>query len=184
MGDESGREFLAIYIFDPNGKLVEARIDDLGPRTALDRDQARQLLEQRMSELGPFDYVRILVQPFAIERFGTTFGLVPRAPEGENDNWWIELQPGWLSMNRRTAASTIPDKHTVGGLREFFESLRRAPRIRASEPEVSRLHQLAHDVGRHEFSIPIVRTMKLQEVQEAPRLSEKDGLGGKIILIP
>ena len=94
MGDESGREFLAVYIFDPNGKLVEARIDDLGPCSALDRDQSRKLLEQRMSELGPFDYVRILVQPFAIERFGTTFGLVPRAPEGEDDNWWIELQPG------------------------------------------------------------------------------------------
>lgn len=92
--DESGREFLAVYIFDPNGKLVEARIDDLGPRSALNRDQARQLLEQRMSELGPLDYGRIVVQPFAIERSGTTFGLVPRAPEGENDGWWVELQPG------------------------------------------------------------------------------------------
>jgi hypothetical protein len=94
VGDESGREFLAVYIFDPNGKLVEARIDDLGPRSALNRDQARQLLEQRMSELGPLDYGRIVVQPFAIERSGTTFGLVPRAPEGENDGWWVELQPG------------------------------------------------------------------------------------------
>jgi hypothetical protein len=93
-GDESGREFLAVYIFDPNGKLVEARIDDLGPRSALNRDQARQLLEQRMSELGALDYGRIVVQPFAIERSGTTFGLVPRAPEGEKDGWWVELQPG------------------------------------------------------------------------------------------
>ena len=94
VGDESGREFLAVYIFDPNGKLVEARIDDLGPRSALNRDQARQLLEQRMSELGALDYGRIVVQPFAIERSGTTFGLVPRAPEGEKDGWWVELQPG------------------------------------------------------------------------------------------
>jgi hypothetical protein len=94
LGDESGREFLAVYIFGPNGKLVEARIDDLGPRSALNRDQARQLLEQRMSELGPLDYGRIVVQPFVIERSGTTFGLVPRAPEGENDGWWVELQPG------------------------------------------------------------------------------------------
>jgi hypothetical protein len=93
-GDEIGREFLAVYIFDPNGKLVEARIEDLGPRFSLDRDQARKLLEQRMSELAPFDYGRIVVQPFATERFGTTFGLVPRAPEGEDDGWWVELQPG------------------------------------------------------------------------------------------
>ena len=29
---ENGRhEFIALYIFDPNGNLLEARIDDLGP---------------------------------------------------------------------------------------------------------------------------------------------------------
>jgi hypothetical protein len=94
LGDESGREFLAVYIFDPNGKLVEARIDDLGPRSVLDRARARQLLEQRVSELGPLDYGRIVVQPFAIERSGTTFGLVPRPPEAGDDSWWVEVQPG------------------------------------------------------------------------------------------
>jgi hypothetical protein len=47
-----------------------------------------------MAELGSLDYGRIEVKPFAIERFGTTFGLVPRAPEGEGDGWWVELQPG------------------------------------------------------------------------------------------
>ncbi len=93
-GDEVGREFLAVYIFDAKGRLVEARIDDLGPRSELDREQARRLLEQRMSELGAIDYGRIVVQPFAIERFGTTFGFVPRAPEKEGDGWWVEVQPG------------------------------------------------------------------------------------------
>jgi len=93
-GDVIGREFLAAYIFDVSGKLVEARIDDLGPRSVLDRDHASQLLERRMSELGPLDYGRIVVQPFAIERFGLTFGLVLRAPENERDGWWVELQPG------------------------------------------------------------------------------------------
>jgi hypothetical protein len=94
LGDEIGREFLVVYIFDPNGNLVEARIDDLGPRSELDRDQARKLLGQRMPELGPLEYGRIVVRPFAIERFGTTFGLVPRPPEEEDDSWWVELQPG------------------------------------------------------------------------------------------
>jgi len=93
-GDEIGREFIAVYIFDPKGKLVEARIDDLGPRCTLDRAQARRLIAQRMAELGPIDYGRIVVQPFAIERFGTTFGLVPRAPEEKDDGWWVEVQPG------------------------------------------------------------------------------------------
>jgi NADPH:quinone reductase-like Zn-dependent oxidoreductase len=39
-------------------------------------------------------------------------------------------------------------------------------------------------VTRHEFSIPIARTMKLSEIQEAHRMSEKGGVGGKIVLIP
>jgi hypothetical protein len=53
-----------------------------------------------------------------------------------------------------------------------------------AQPDASRLHQLADDVGRHEFSIPIDRTMKLQEIQEAHRISEQDGLSGKIVLVP
>jgi NADPH:quinone reductase-like Zn-dependent oxidoreductase len=52
------------------------------------------------------------------------------------------------------------------------------------QPDASRLHQLADDVARHEFSIPIFRTMKLQEIQEAHRIFERGGLSGKIILVP
>jgi NADPH:quinone reductase-like Zn-dependent oxidoreductase len=53
-----------------------------------------------------------------------------------------------------------------------------------AQPDASRLHQLADDVARHEFSIPIARTMKLQEIQEAHRLFERGGLAGKIVLVP
>ena len=53
-----------------------------------------------------------------------------------------------------------------------------------AQPDASRLYQLADDVARHEFSIPIDRTMKLQEIQEAHRIFERGGLSGKIILIP
>jgi NADPH:quinone reductase-like Zn-dependent oxidoreductase len=53
-----------------------------------------------------------------------------------------------------------------------------------AQPDGSRLHQLADDVSRHEFSIPIARTMKLQEIQEAHRIFERGGLGGKIVLVP
>lgn len=47
-----------------------------------------------------------------------------------------------------------------------------------------RMHQLAEDVARHEFSIPIARVMKLAEIQEAQRLAEKGAVGGKIVLVP
>jgi NADPH:quinone reductase-like Zn-dependent oxidoreductase len=53
-----------------------------------------------------------------------------------------------------------------------------------AQPDASRLHQLADDAARHEFSIPIARTMKLQEIQEAHRIFERGGLSGKIVLIP
>lgn len=53
-----------------------------------------------------------------------------------------------------------------------------------AHPDASRMHQLAEDVARGEFSIPIARTMKLQDVQEAHRLAEQGGVHGKIVLIP
>ena len=53
-----------------------------------------------------------------------------------------------------------------------------------AQPDASRLSQLAEDAARQEFTIPIARTMKLQEIQEAHRLAEKGGIPGKIILIP
>lgn len=51
-------------------------------------------------------------------------------------------------------------------------------------PDASRLYQLADDVARGELTIPIARQMKLSEIQEAHRLAEKGGSGGKIILTP
>jgi len=94
LGDEAGREFLAVFLFHSNGRFSEVRIDYLGPRPAVNREETQRLLDKRIAELGPVDYGRIEVQPFAIERFGTTFGLVSRAPEAEDDSWWVELQPG------------------------------------------------------------------------------------------
>src|ERR1035438_3643047 len=44
-----------------------------------------------------------------------------------------------------------------------------------AQPDASRLYLLADDVARHEFSIPIARTMKLQEIQEAHRIFEQGG---------
>lgn len=96
MTGKAGREFLAVYLFDPQGSLVEARIDDLGEREPLDDTRSTELLERRLAELGPVEYGRIEVKPFQLERFGTTFGLVPRPPDEEADEegWSVEAQPG------------------------------------------------------------------------------------------
>ena len=51
-------------------------------------------------------------------------------------------------------------------------------------PDATRLHQLADDVARGEFTIPIARTMKLAQIQQAQTIAEKGSAGGKIILVP
>ena len=89
-----GREFVALFLFDEHGRFLEAHIDYLGIRAHLDQPQASRIYEQRLAELGEVEFGRIEVQPFEVERFGTTFGLVPRPPEDEDDEWAVELQPG------------------------------------------------------------------------------------------
>jgi hypothetical protein len=94
LNNDPGREFLAVYLFDDNGKFLEAHIDDLGTRSHLDRHHARYLLAKKLDELEPFEYGRIHIQPFQVERFGTVFGLVARPPEDGQGAWWVEVVPG------------------------------------------------------------------------------------------
>ena len=93
-GVDSGREFLAVYIFHADGRFKEAIIDDLGTRETVDTEEAMRLYERRLRELGSVTYGDIEVVPFAIERFGVEFGLIPRPPEEEGDDWWVILLPG------------------------------------------------------------------------------------------
>lgn len=53
-----------------------------------------------------------------------------------------------------------------------------------AEPDASRLSELADDNARNQFTIPIARTMKLEDAAEAHRLAESGGVRGKIILVP
>jgi hypothetical protein len=89
-----GREFIAIYFFDDDGRLLDAKIDDLGTREALDLDRAKDLYERRLDELGSVEVGGIKVQPFEVQRFGVTFGLISRSPEEDDDVWCVEVQPG------------------------------------------------------------------------------------------
>jgi hypothetical protein len=94
LGSEAGREFVAVYLFDAAGALLEARIDDLGVRCAVDDAAARALLEKRVAELGVLSYGDIEVEPFSVQRFGMTFGLIPRPPDDDDDDWSVEMHPG------------------------------------------------------------------------------------------
>ncbi len=52
-----------------------------------------------------------------------------------------------------------------------------------SEPDAKRLHQLAAEVARGVFAIPITKRIKLLEIRQAHELAEK-GASGKIVLTP
>lgn len=92
--EPGGHEFVALYVFDAQGQLLEARIDDFGPRKGLDEAARRACRDRRLRELGEITFDRIEVAPFAIERFGLTFGLVYSEPEDDDDVAWVNLLPG------------------------------------------------------------------------------------------
>jgi NADPH:quinone reductase-like Zn-dependent oxidoreductase len=77
----------------------------------------------------------------------------------------------------------------VGGV---FGSVLGAPRDAAkykvrtavymSQPDASRLYELADDVAQGHFSIPIAKTLPLDQIREAHREAEEGHLHGKIVL--
>ena len=101
LSDNPGREFLALYIFDTDGNLLEAKIDDLGvrqdkispPGQKLDLDFASSLLRNRLAKLGTVSFCDIKIVPFSIEKFGVEFGLIKGVPE-ETDESWFTVEPG------------------------------------------------------------------------------------------
>lgn len=89
-----GQEFVALFLFDADGRFLEAKVDAFGPRETMDRAAAKAAHDGRLRELGDVTFTRIEVEPFAVERFGTTFGLIPRAPHDDDDRWWVTIEPG------------------------------------------------------------------------------------------
>lgn len=88
-----GCEYIALYLFDADGALSDATIDRLGPREDVDPAHARALIQERLAGLGETRAERIVMQPFAVERHGCTFGLIWRPPE-DGDPGAAELMPG------------------------------------------------------------------------------------------
>jgi hypothetical protein len=89
-----GNEFVALFLFDKNGNLIEALIDEFGPRNNMDTDARDALCQKRLDDLGDIEFDRIEIAPFSIEKFGITFGLIPNEPEDEDDELSISLEPG------------------------------------------------------------------------------------------
>jgi hypothetical protein len=92
--DQAGAEYVALFLFDSSGNLLEATIDDFGPRATVDYQRRRRIYEQRLAELGEVVFDRIEVKPFAVQRFSRQLGLIPREPGEDDDQWAVEMMPG------------------------------------------------------------------------------------------
>jgi len=93
---EIDNEFLAIFYWKADGSFDELVVEEFGPRDDLDKAAHKAARERMISTLGTTSSVPINVQPFAVEKFGATFGFVGRAaaPDDEDGIAAIELLPG------------------------------------------------------------------------------------------
>jgi hypothetical protein len=94
IGGNPGREFLALYLFDQGGLLLDAQIEDLGTRANLDASAARARQAALLESLGPVKFCKIKVAPFKVERFGVEFGFIPQPPEEPDEDWSVIVEPG------------------------------------------------------------------------------------------
>lgn len=92
--DPTNRDFVAQYLFDKDGRFLEADIDELDGPESLDGAEVDRAHQARLAKLGKVTFGRIEVEPFAVTRFGAEFGLIAQAPEGPDDIWWVTAEPG------------------------------------------------------------------------------------------
>lgn len=90
----AGNEFLALFLFSAEGALIEAIIDEFGPRGSFDGAARHALIQKRLEQLGDHSLERIEIAPFQVEQFGTLFGLIPNELEDDDDELSISLMPG------------------------------------------------------------------------------------------
>jgi hypothetical protein len=91
-GADDARDFVALYLFDENGRFLNAEIDAFDGTNGT-TGASRKAYQNRLKELGKVTFGRIEVEPFAVERFGTTFGLIVSAPENKDEIWWVTAEP-------------------------------------------------------------------------------------------
>src|ERR1035437_4955457 len=94
IGGRTGCEYVALYTFDGGGGLIDAKIESFGPRDRVKHEDISARYESMLASLGAVSFDRIVVAPFQVERFGSSFGLILREPEEEGAVWAVEMQPG------------------------------------------------------------------------------------------
>jgi len=91
---DPGCEYVAKFLFDADGILIDYDITSFGPRSTMDRQRRVDVRDAYIESLGPVTFERIEVAPFVVEQDGKRFGLIVRVPEAPGDVWAVELLPG------------------------------------------------------------------------------------------
>jgi hypothetical protein len=73
--------------------LLETKIDELGCYGLESQKARKDCYKKRIANLGKVIFGRIAVKPFAVEKFGTAFGLIPVPPQedDEEDDWTVVM---------------------------------------------------------------------------------------------
>lgn len=95
-----GQNFVATFLFDQDGSLVEDRIEELGPCPDervppgnIDMRLTAQAIDAHLAALDVAAFCDIQIAPFEIERFGIAFGLIPLLDD-DSEHDVIEMLPG------------------------------------------------------------------------------------------
>ena len=100
------RDFFCTFVFDPDGNLIEHKIDLVGTRGEYSEDHMNEICDQHVELLRGFKEAPIWVRPFRVEAYGEMFGLVPVSPEElkefdddddyepSEDDWRVEFMLG------------------------------------------------------------------------------------------
>jgi hypothetical protein len=96
------KDFIVRYLFDSDGRFLEATIHDLGQRSSgeppgnalQENADAETLQQQLLAELGNVQFGNIKVRPFSHASNGTEFGLIAQPPEDDEDEWTVVAEPG------------------------------------------------------------------------------------------
>jgi predicted DNA-binding WGR domain protein len=100
-----GGNYVALYVFDEFGLLKEARVHSQQALGLATDTAVREFAASELASLGKFKFGDIKVAPFAVEKFGRSFGLIydPGDPADEDDDEpyvCVTVEPGnYMAFN-------------------------------------------------------------------------------------
>lgn len=94
------RDFVAVYLFDPQGNLINSEIIDRGLRSDPNKIPLEDVFDRVSKRIGVKRRTDFWVYPFSVAAFGQKFGLVVRErQEGERDGFQaVDAMPGFTLM--------------------------------------------------------------------------------------